>query len=220
MKKQIIWTSDYENIEAIAKEEMEYRKSELDEEISEEEAIDFAYELNNDYLDDERCNLDKEVDGYIIAMAFRSSARYGVWGGHGSKGYKLCGTNVSDILTSRSDDAEWYGDGNNIRGEFSDHDGSDSVIYRVAKSEEDAGRIAEKIWSGEISSEEEFRKAAEDPIVMRMDAAALDKSIEHSRTLMQQAAKRLDFVLAAQYRDEMLKLEEIKKTKNVNANKN
>lgn len=158
MKKQIIWTSDYENIEAIAKEEMEYRKSELDEEITEEEAIEFAYELNNDYLDDERCNLDKEVDGYIIAMAFRSSARYGVWGGHGSKGYKLCGTNVSDILESASNDAEWYGDGNNIRGDFSDHDGSDSVIYRVAKSEEDAGRIAEKIWNGEISNEEQFRK--------------------------------------------------------------
>jgi excinuclease ABC subunit B len=75
-------------------------------------------------------------------------------------------------------------------------------------------------YVGKAYIEEEFRKAAEDPIVMRMDAAALDKSIEHSRTLMQQAAKRLDFVLAAQYRDEMLKLEEIKKTKNVNANKN
>lgn len=159
MKKQIIWTSDYDNIKAIAEEEMEYRKSELDEEISEEEAIDFAYELNNDYLDDERCNLDKEVNGYIIAMAFRSSARYGVWGGNGNKGYKLCGTNVSDILSTSSDWAEWYGDTYNIRGEFADHDGGDSVIYRVAKSEEDAGRIAEKIWSGEISSEEEFRKA-------------------------------------------------------------
>jgi len=30
---------------------------------------------------------------------------------------------------------------------------------------------------------------------------------------MQEAAKRLDFMLAAQYRDEMLKLEEIRKTK-------
>ena len=68
-------------------------------------------------------------------------------------------------------------------------------------------------YVGKAYIEEEFRKAAEDPIVMRMDAAALDKSIEHSRTLMQQAAKRLDFVLAAQYRDEMLKLEEIKKNK-------
>ena len=159
MKKQIIWTSDYENIEAIAKEEMVYRNEELGEEMTEDEAIDYAYELNNDYLDDERCNLDKEVNGFIIAMAFRSSARYGVWGGNGKKGYKLCGSNVSDILTTRSDDAEWYGDGYNIRGEFADHDGEDSVIYRVAKSEYDAERLATKIYNGDISTEEQFRKA-------------------------------------------------------------
>jgi len=66
-------------------------------------------------------------------------------------------------------------------------------------------------YVGKAYIEESFLKVAEDPIVMKMDAAALDKSIEHSRTLMQQAAKKLDFVLAAQYRDEMLKLEEIKK---------
>jgi excinuclease ABC subunit B len=48
---------------------------------------------------------------------------------------------------------------------------------------------------------------------MKMDAEALDKTIEHTRTLMQKAAKKLDFILAAQYRDEMLKLEEIKKSR-------
>ena len=63
MKKQIIWTSDYENIEAIAKEEMAYRNEELGEEMTEDEAIDYAYELNNDYLDDERDNLDVEGNG-------------------------------------------------------------------------------------------------------------------------------------------------------------
>jgi hypothetical protein len=159
MKKQIIWTSDYENIEAIAKEEMAYHNEELGEEMTEDEAIDYAYELNNDYLDDERMNLNVEVGGYIIAMAFRSSARYGVWGGNGKKGYKLCGSNVSDILNTSSNDAEWYGDGYNIRGEFADHDGNDSVIYRVAESEYDAERIATKIYNGEIETEEQFRKA-------------------------------------------------------------
>lgn len=158
MKKQIIWTSDYENIEAIAKDEMEFYKEEMGEEMTEDEAIDRAYELNNDYLEDERMNLNKEVDGYIIAMAFRSSMRYGVWGGHGNNGYKLCGSNVSDILNTCSDSAEWFGDGYNIRGEFADHDGSDSVIYRVAKSEYDAERIATKIYNGEIETEEQFRR--------------------------------------------------------------
>ena len=158
MKKQIIWTSDYEYIEDIAKDEMALHNEELGEEMTEDEAIDLAYQVNNDYLDDERMNLDKEVNGYIIAMAFRSSMRYGVWGGAGSKGYKLCGTNVSGILTTSSDGAEWYGDTYNIRGEFNDHDGTDSVIYRVAKSEDDAERIASKIYNGEIETEEQFCK--------------------------------------------------------------
>lgn len=158
MKKQIIWTSDYDNIKAIAEEEMAYAKDELDEELSEDEAIERAYDLNNDYLNDERCNLNKEVKGFIIAMAFRSSARYGVWGGNGQKGYRLCGTNVSDILNTSSNWAEWYGDTYNIRGEFADHDGEDSVIYRVAESEYDAERIATKIYNGEIETEEQFRK--------------------------------------------------------------
>ena len=158
MKKQIIWTSDYENIKAIADEEKKYHLDELGEELSENDAIELAYEINNDYLDDEKYNLDKEVNGYIIAMAFRSSMRYGVWGGAGRKGYKLCGTNVSDILATSSDGAEWYGDTYNIRGEFYDHDGSDSVIYRVAKSEDDAERIASKIYNGDIETEEQFCK--------------------------------------------------------------
>lgn len=158
MKKKIIWTSDYDNIKAIADEELIYFSEELGEEISEDEAIERAYVINNDYLDDERCNLDKEVNGYIIAMAFRSSARYGVWGGAGCKGYKLVGTNVSDILNTSSDWAEWYGDTYNIRGKFADHDGEDSVIYRVAESEYDAERIATKIYNGEIETEEQFRK--------------------------------------------------------------
>lgn len=68
-------------------------------------------------------------------------------------------------------------------------------------------------YVGKAYVEETALKAAEDPIVMKMDINELDKSIEHSRTLMQQAAKKLDFVLAAQYRDEMLKLEEVKKQK-------
>ena len=68
-------------------------------------------------------------------------------------------------------------------------------------------------YVGKAYIEETFMKAAEDPVVAHMDAEALDGAIEHARTLMQEAAKQLNFILAAQYRDEMLKLEEIKKGK-------
>ncbi len=72
-------------------------------------------------------------------------------------------------------------------------------------------------YVGKAYIEESFLKAAEDPVVKQMDGEALDAAIEHSRTLMQEAAKRLDFTLAAQYRDEMLKLEEIKQSRTTDA---
>lgn len=41
----------------------------------------------------------------------------------------------------------------------------------------------------------------------------LKKSIEQTKKLMKEAAKKLDFIEAAQYRDEVLKLEELLKSK-------
>ncbi len=71
-------------------------------------------------------------------------------------------------------------------------------------------------YVGKAYIEEPFLKAAEDPVVMKMDREALDKAIEHTRTLMRQAAKKLDFMMAAQYRDEMLRMEEIRDRKGWN----
>ncbi len=68
-------------------------------------------------------------------------------------------------------------------------------------------------YVGKAYIEESFQKVAEDPVVMKMDKEALDKAIEHTRTLMQQAAKKLDFMMAAQYRDEMLRMEEMRDNK-------
>lgn len=50
-----------------------------------------------------------------------------------------------------------------------------------------------------------------DPVASYMSVDQLKKSIEHTRRLMQQASKDLDFMLAAQYRDEMLAMEELLK---------
>lgn len=54
---------------------------------------------------------------------------------------------------------------------------------------------------------------AADPIVQYMSRPQLEKSIERTRKLMTEAAKRLDFIEAAQYRDELLKLEDLLKEK-------
>ena len=55
-----------------------------------------------------------------------------------------------------------------------------------------------------------------DPIVEYMSAEQLKKSIERTRRLMEKAAEKMEFVEAAQYRDEMFKLQEILKRKGEN----
>ena len=46
-----------------------------------------------------------------------------------------------------------------------------------------------------------------------MTKPALEKAIAKARRSMQEAAKKLEFLEAAQYRDEMIKLEELLKVK-------
>jgi excinuclease ABC subunit B len=58
---------------------------------------------------------------------------------------------------------------------------------------------------------EESTRAVADPIMAYMSQDQLKKSIEHTRKLMTEAAKKLDFIQAAQYRDELLKMEEMLK---------
>ena len=61
-------------------------------------------------------------------------------------------------------------------------------------------------------SENEFNSnkvmLAADEIVVKMSKEQLRKSIQYTTELMKQAAKDLDFLQAAQYRDELLKLQE------------
>lgn len=52
---------------------------------------------------------------------------------------------------------------------------------------------------------------AADPVVQYMSKAQMEKSIERTRKLMQEAAKKLEFIEAAQYRNELLKLEDLMK---------
>ena len=46
-----------------------------------------------------------------------------------------------------------------------------------------------------------------------MSKAQMEKSIERTRKLMKEAAKKLEFIEAAQYRNELLKLEDLMKEK-------
>ena len=59
----------------------------------------------------------------------------------------------------------------------------------------------------DIYLEPEVGAFAADPIVKRMSKAELEKSIANTTALMKRAAKDLDFIQAAQYRDEIIRLQ-------------
>ena len=58
------------------------------------------------------------------------------------------------------------------------------------------------------------RPMVADPIIKRMSSDQLRKSIEYTKGLMKQSAEVLDFIQAAQYRDEIIRMEEILNNQN------
>jgi len=65
---------------------------------------------------------------------------------------------------------------------------------------------------GFYTEPEEIHVAA-DPVVKYMDENALKKAIENTRKSMEKAARQLDFIQAARFRDEMFELEKLLKKK-------
>lgn len=142
-QKRIIWSNN--NYE----EWCEDMQSELTEDEINPETYYGECEIN---LDDERMNLKKEVDGYIIAFA-----NLGLWNGRVS-GAKLIGTSVADILSSECDYCTWYCDPFNVKFEGVHHDGTNRALYRVARSKHHAEHLANLIaYHG--MTEEAFRRA-------------------------------------------------------------
>ena len=141
MKKRIIWSNnDY----------AEWCKAMADE-ITEEEITPEYYAFCRETdLDDERCNLNVEVDGCIIAFA-----DLGLWNGR-RESAGIIGTNVKDILYSNCDYITWYCDAYNVRCDAIHHDGTNHYLYRVAESREKAERILEEFGRG--MTEEKFRR--------------------------------------------------------------
>lgn len=147
-KRKIIWTNN--NFD-------EWRKAMIADMEDYESEDDFDEERYSEdcsvWLNDERANLNEEVDGCIICFA-----RLGLWDGT-HNGARIVGTNVKDILrTSCGDYVTWFCDQYNVRCEDTHHDGTNTYLYRIAKNREYAEKLSYKI-AYEDMSEEEFRKA-------------------------------------------------------------
>ena len=82
---------------------------------------------------------------------------------------------------------------------------SNALLSATAEKEE----VNSKVSKAYI--EPEKANIAADPIVQYMTKPQMEKAIERTRKQMQEAAKKLEFIEAAQYRDELLRLEDLLK---------
>ena len=114
---------------------------------SDDELIAKMYEINSDYLDDERTNLNIQLPQSIIVIA-----DLGRWNGRFS-GYKMIDSgNIKDCLQSECDMNEWYVDKNgDFRCKAIHHDGTNYYLYRTFKdnvTESQIERLQDKIYDG------------------------------------------------------------------------
>ena len=81
-----------------------------------------------------------------------------------------------------------------------------NALLGVGADKEEVKKSAPKAYI-----EPETASIAADPVVQYMSKPQMEKAIERVRKQMQEAAKKLEFIEAAQYRDELLRLEDMMK---------
>lgn len=141
-EKHIIWSNyflDYDDWKADLEEQYP--------DLSEDERISLMYEINNDYLSDERMNLNVQLDRPILVIG-----DLGLWNGRRS-GYKeIESGNIRDCLYADTDYSTWYVDKlGDLRCDAIHHDGTNHYLYRVYKdgvSESQIDLLKEKLYYG------------------------------------------------------------------------
>ena len=127
--------------------------------LSEEEHYAMMLERNNEFLSDERENLNIHCGDDILAIG-----DLGRWNGR-RIGYKVyeSGT-ISDCLSSECEYAEWYVDRDGeFRGKEIHHDGTNYIYYRKFKENadyDDRAELMDQIYRG-VAKQEDIDKLTE-----------------------------------------------------------
>jgi hypothetical protein len=114
---------------------------------SDDELISKMYDINSDYLDDTRANLDIQLSQRIIVIG-----DLGLWNGR-AHGYKMIESgNIKDCFYSDCDMNEWYVDKlGDLRCTAVHHDGRNYYLYRAFKdgvTDSQIERLQEKLYDG------------------------------------------------------------------------
>ena len=81
------------------------------------------------------------------------------------------------------------------------------VPKQIKKSITSTTKLKPNVYEPYI--EDDSTRMVADPIVVKMSKQQLEKSIEATTQMMKEAAKNLDFLQAAQYRDEIIRLQQL-----------
>ena len=116
-------------------------------ELTEDERMMLMYDINNGYLDDERVNLNIQLDQPILIIA-----DLGLWTGR-HMGYKeIASGNIRDCLYGDTDYSTWYVDRlGDLWCDAIHHDGTNHYLYRVYKDSASPSQIEllkEKLYRG------------------------------------------------------------------------
>ena len=123
----------------------------LDDDPNDENKLyEYMVEANDDYLSDERRNLDIQFSQPIIAIG-----DLGRWNGRVT-GYKMIDSgNITDCLYSDTDYTEWYVDKyGDLRANAVHHDGANCYLYRVFKdgvTDTQIENLQDKIYNGKAT---------------------------------------------------------------------
>lgn len=125
-------------------------RAELEEEYPDRTEDEYMYlmdEINQGYLDDERCNLDIQLSTPIIVCG-----DLGLWNGR-RMGYQMIDSgNIRDCLFGDCDYHEWYVDRQgDLRCTAIHHDGTNHYLYRAVKEhvpDWKVERLQEKLYNG------------------------------------------------------------------------
>jgi len=96
---------------------------------TEDELIPIMYSINDDYLDDERINLNVQLSHPILVIA-----DFGLWNGRKVACKEIVLGNISDCLYTNEDYCTWFVDKlGDLRCNAIHHDGTNHYLYRVYK---------------------------------------------------------------------------------------
>ena len=123
----------------------------LDDDPNDENKLyEYMVEANDDYLSDERQNLDIQLSQPIIVIG-----DLGRWNGRVT-GYKMIDSgNIKDCLYADTDYTEWYVDKyGDLRADAVHHDGTNHYLYRVFKdgvTDTQIENLQDKIYNGKAT---------------------------------------------------------------------